>query len=309
VHHSPRRPDYWQDPVDLYSALNVAPDPWVLAGVVSEPQDPTLLKLSLTNEAPTVEVPPEYLWPFQAESGQLIIDKERHWDVLEYLLFLNTHDSFTYSNAMGDKDTFRVAFSMAGKSKDYWQCPFAPSIPLHDTHEEGVRYCSLGMLQVHPITGNPLFHHRTSEAKLELRRKGRKCVGPITHVTPSITRPQAGVMMWRNVEANLYGGPNTKYQWGLRSDQVHEFTCGTESQVKVANSSLTTENYHKYGDEWCACRAEGLHVADLQCANRTLKEQYYNALPISVIQVPKAAPLYKISLAEVEAVEVMLYAD
>jgi hypothetical protein len=168
---------------------------------------------------------------------------------------------------------------------------------------------NLGTLQLHPITGDPLFHHRTSDSKFQPGKVPTKFRGPITHVTPSITRPQAGVMMWGNVEANLYGGPNTKYQWGLRSDQVHEFKCGTESQIKIANSSLTMENYHKYGDEWCSCRAEALHVADLQCANRTIKEQYYNALPISVIQVPETAPLYKISLAEAEAVEVMLYAD
>jgi hypothetical protein len=168
---------------------------------------------------------------------------------------------------------------------------------------------NLGTLQLHPITGNPLFHHRTSDSKFQPGIVPTKFRGPITHVTPSITRPQAGVMMWGNVEANLYGGPNTKYQWGLRSDQVHEFTCGTESQVKVANSSLTTENYHKYGDEWCACRAEGLHVADLQCANRTLKEQYYNALPISVIQVPTVASTYSISKAEEEVLSLIPFLE
>ena len=74
--------------------------------------------------------------PFQAESGQLLIDKEQHWDVLEYLLFLNTHNKFIYTRALGDKDTYRLAFVLAGKAKEYWQCPFAPAFPLHFVGEE-----------------------------------------------------------------------------------------------------------------------------------------------------------------------------
>ena len=117
--------------------------------------------------------------------------------------------------------------------------------------------------------------------------------------------------MWGNVEANLYGGPNTRYQWGLRSDQVYEFACETHKAEKNSFGSETAvrQYHHKYGDEWCACRPENLHLADLLCANRTLKEQYYNALPISIIQVPKVAQIYKISVAEAEAVDLLLYTE
>ena len=44
-----------------------------------------------------------------------------HQDVLEWLLFLNTHDEFTFYYSYGDKDTFRAAFMLAGKGDQYNQ--------------------------------------------------------------------------------------------------------------------------------------------------------------------------------------------
>ena len=41
--------------------------------------------------------------------------------MLEWLLFLNSHDEFTYQYAYGDKDTFRAAFQLAGKEAQYYQ--------------------------------------------------------------------------------------------------------------------------------------------------------------------------------------------
>jgi len=131
VPHSPRRPDYWQDPVDLYLALNVAPDPWDVEGWFDSSALDGGKKETRLDVAELTR-----LRPFQAESGQLVIDKERHWDVLEYLLFLNTHDKFIYAHALGDKDTYRLAFTLAGKEMEYWQCPFAPALPLHFIGEE-----------------------------------------------------------------------------------------------------------------------------------------------------------------------------
>ncbi len=44
-----------------------------------------------------------------------------HADVLEWLWFLNAHPGVTYKNMYGDKDTFRLAFSLAGKASAFWQ--------------------------------------------------------------------------------------------------------------------------------------------------------------------------------------------
>lgn len=44
-----------------------------------------------------------------------------HADVLEWLWFLNSHPDVTYKSMYGDKDTFRLAFHLAGKASEFWQ--------------------------------------------------------------------------------------------------------------------------------------------------------------------------------------------
>lgn len=56
-----------------------------------------------------------------AESGQLLIDRARHADVLEWLWMLNAHAGIVYRCVVGDKDTYRMAFELAGKAGDYVQ--------------------------------------------------------------------------------------------------------------------------------------------------------------------------------------------
>ena len=41
--------------------------------------------------------------------------------MLEWLWFLNSHPGVTYRNMYGDKDTFRLAFHLAGKASAFWQ--------------------------------------------------------------------------------------------------------------------------------------------------------------------------------------------
>ena len=45
----------------------------------------------------------------------------RHSDVLEWLWFLNSHQRLVSDWMWGDKDTFRLAFALAGKDADFWQ--------------------------------------------------------------------------------------------------------------------------------------------------------------------------------------------
>jgi hypothetical protein len=56
-----------------------------------------------------------------AESGQLLIDRARHADVLEWLWLLNAHKGLVYRCLVGDKDTYKLAFELAGKGHEYWQ--------------------------------------------------------------------------------------------------------------------------------------------------------------------------------------------
>lgn len=58
----------------------------------------------------------------------------RHWKALEWALFLNTHDRVVYTapGMLGDKDTFRAAFALAGVGKEFRQVPHPPAMPLID---------------------------------------------------------------------------------------------------------------------------------------------------------------------------------
>ena len=75
----------------------------------------------------------------QAEAGQFILNREKHWDVLEWLLFLNMHHNITYNipGTLGDKDTFRVAFALAGKKDDFVQVDKGPLGALVDHWKHG----------------------------------------------------------------------------------------------------------------------------------------------------------------------------
>eukprot|EP00889_Picochlorum_renovo_P008065 jgi/Picre1/35095/NNA_002558.t1 len=104
---------------------------------------------------------------YQTDSGQFLFDKTRHPDVLEWLLFLNTHDEFTYRYAHGDKDTYRAAFYMAGKEDQY--------VLVHQPLSVGLSYRGFfrssmpqGFIQHHPDDGSIAFIHRTSQAKYSL---------------------------------------------------------------------------------------------------------------------------------------------
>lgn len=44
-----------------------------------------------------------------------------HADVLEWLWFLNSHAETIYKLMYGDKDTFSLAFHLAGKGDQYHQ--------------------------------------------------------------------------------------------------------------------------------------------------------------------------------------------
>ena len=46
-----------------------------------------------------------------------------HADALEWLWFVNSYSEVIYKLMYGDKDTFRLAFALAGKSDFYEQVP------------------------------------------------------------------------------------------------------------------------------------------------------------------------------------------
>lgn len=121
-----------------------------------------------------------------AESGQVLIDKKRHADVLEWLFFLNSHAELLYKHMLGDKDTFEIAFMLAGKHSQFHRVPISPGVPLSKMYknihqgswrqrfmkkDEARRYLRVGVIQYSDL-GVPAFMHRTERTKFASWRDG-----------------------------------------------------------------------------------------------------------------------------------------
>ena len=115
----------------------------------------------------------------QTDSGQVLFDRARYRDVLEYLLFLNAHDEYTYRLAYGDKDTYEAAFLLAGRRGEFYQVKTGPSVGLSARNKplgflqesiEGMMMNGKGKIRndvdkSKSKSKNLAFVHRTSEAK------------------------------------------------------------------------------------------------------------------------------------------------
>ena len=49
---------------------------------------------------------------------------------MEWLWFLNSHAELLYKHMLGDKDTFEMAFMLAGKHEQFHRIAYSPGIPL-----------------------------------------------------------------------------------------------------------------------------------------------------------------------------------
>ncbi|CAK0786177.1 hypothetical protein CVIRNUC_009390 [Coccomyxa viridis] len=146
-----------------------------------------------------------------AESGQLLLNRNMHADALEWLWFVNSHAEVVYRLMYGDKDTFRLAFALAGKSDYFEQVSLPPSCPLDASEDnaEPVKYLHAGMIQ-HDPSGNPAFLHRTAEGKVYPFNHGYRKAHYLT--VPLSARRAAGVL-----------GHDFK-KMGLRSSQIDHAT-------------------------------------------------------------------------------------
>jgi len=64
-----------------------------------------------------------------AESGQVLVDRSRHLDALEWAWLLNAHGHRTglYKAVYGDKDTFALGYALAGKAGAAQHVPVPPA--------------------------------------------------------------------------------------------------------------------------------------------------------------------------------------
>jgi hypothetical protein len=81
------------------------------------------------------------------ESGQVLVDKSRHWHALAAVVALNAEAERLYRMIYGDKDTFLLGWQLAGASP-----AVVPHAPFADE-----RY-----LVQRDFSGAPMFQHRTN---------------------------------------------------------------------------------------------------------------------------------------------------
>ncbi|GAX76846.1 hypothetical protein CEUSTIGMA_g4292.t1 [Chlamydomonas eustigma] len=107
--------------------------------------------------------------PRDTESGQVLIDRGKHLDVLEYLLWINSYPADFLNMMWGDKDTFGIAFALAEKAHLFSQVAVPPAglfswrkdMLLHkDSEMKSWGWQLFGFLQ-HDSWGRPAFLHRT----------------------------------------------------------------------------------------------------------------------------------------------------
>ncbi|KAK9796997.1 hypothetical protein WJX73_000293 [Symbiochloris irregularis] len=144
-------PDYWDttwmNPAPAYRLMN-ASSPWL--------GRPNLLT---------------------TESGEFLLDRDRHIDALEWMLYLNMYGDIFYSVVWGDKDLYRLAFTLAGQGDSFYQVSHRPADALllcrirrvlqykGGKQSPEMTYQHAAMVQLDP-GGSMAFFHRTSDAKL-----------------------------------------------------------------------------------------------------------------------------------------------
>ena len=216
--------------------------------------------------------------PRQTEAGQLVLNRERHWDVLEYLLFINMHHNITYhvENMLGDKDTFPAAFALAGKQRDFNQVSIGPLAALVDFERHGMlgenpRYKTLGQIQLHP-KGYMMFHHKTIE-KLPATGDAGYRRWPIEIVTAPLSDMQGGNMLLGGSEFQSLG--KGWLNWGFTSYDLKYFVCGFN----------------------CSCKVRQMHHVDTVCTGRSMemKEVFEHAFPVTGVKLPEGDLVHRAS--------------
>jgi hypothetical protein len=89
----------------------------------------------------------------EQESGQLVLDKQRHWLPLLVAFHFQHHHDFYFRIMMGDKDSYRFAWKWTGGG--YLMNPHPPAMVGRVRQDQ---FCGYSMLQ-HDFQGGPLFVH------------------------------------------------------------------------------------------------------------------------------------------------------
>ena len=281
-------PDLWRGQSNLYDFLGIkTKSPWHPKGGLDPWRDRVGKYFDPdTDGRDTYGIDSETLPTHQTEAGQFVLNREKHWDVLEYLLLINMHYNLTYhvEANLGDKDTFRVAFALAGKAKDFYQVPIGPSAALIDFEKHGLygenpRYKTLGNVQLHPH-GHMVFHHKTIE-KIPAQGDPGYRVWPIDLVTAPLSDMQARNMLeggseWRSLHKGWLN-------WGFIDYDIKYFVCGFN----------------------CSCNVNAMHKVEKKCTGKSegQKEIFDYAFPVTGVKLPDGHLAQKASAILADAVK------
>jgi hypothetical protein len=271
-------PDFWHDEPGVWDALGLhADDPWEHGIDPWEPAWDAPGAADREDGRPGgqfYKIEPGR--QRQAESGLIVLDRARHWRVLEWALFLNTHSDLIYKlpGMLGDKDTFRAAFALAGAALEFRQSPHAPAMPLVDRRALGVaedpRYRYMGIVQLHP-DGSALFHHRTSWSKFPACAHHGELAGPITHISAPASHAQGRLYEWHA---------------GLLDEHVRVVTCGPSGSCK-------------------GCSMRNLGALEETCGGRDYEAKQGDAAPVMAAAVARESYVWRASAAAAAAHELL----
>ena len=91
-----------------------------------------------------------------AETGQILINREKCWNAICLSYYLNYHNEIWYKLFFGDKDLYFIAFQLTNTF--YYQNQFRPIIGTNKNNQFGKLTC---IIQLNPINGSDAFIHNT----------------------------------------------------------------------------------------------------------------------------------------------------
>ena len=119
------------------------------------------------------------------ESGQFMVDRSRHLEVLKLAWGLNKMKDVFYKIVYGDKDLFALAFFLSNKLDDYYQVPYFP-YTIRNSQE---KHEAIG--QRNPENPNEIiFVHRTHQKRNCLNKYSKYCIISAGHYDSYIEEPR-----------------------------------------------------------------------------------------------------------------------
>ena len=128
----------------------------------------------------------------EVEAGQFVLCKRRAWLPLQLAVYMNRHFEHFYRRLYGDKDTWRLAFKMAGV--DMGLVPLAADVVGAD--DPSGRRCGNTMLHKDEL-GRPITMHRTLQTLPGVPTPMPDALGELSDETLRQAAAAGGVRLWQ----------------------------------------------------------------------------------------------------------------